>query len=131
MRWYRDRRSFGGLLALFALGLQLVVSFAHIHPEGIRPSSDFSLSGVASLARLSAEAPYAPAAPSDQGSGGLPHHDCAICISIGLLGSALNAQTPVLAVPAVLRFGPAPLVGEFQLSLVRYLSFRTRAPPVV
>jgi len=122
MRWCRYRQRFGGILALLALGLQLFVSFAHVHPEGARPPFDISLSGVASAARPSTEAPNSP--------GGVPHRDCAICIAIGLLGSALNGQRPVVSLPELMRFAPMRPVSEFKFSVARFYSFRTRAPPV-
>lgn len=127
MRWFRYRQRFLGVLALFALGLQLVVSFAHIGTEVVRA---FDIADNASFTALSADIPPSPATPSDHG-GGLPHHVCDICISIGLLGSALSGQPPVLSTPAVAHVAAMPAVGEFQLSLVQFISFRTRAPPVV
>jgi len=129
MRWRRSCQHFGGYLALFALALQLAVSFAHIHLESFGPSS--AIADVASFAGLSAEAPDSSAAPSDRHGGGVPHHDCAICISLGLLGNGLNGQPPVLSAPAVLRAAPLRPVSEFNFSLARYISFRTRAPPAV
>jgi hypothetical protein len=122
MRWCRYHQSFGSILALFALGFQLFASFAHLHPEGARPAFDFSLSGATTPARLSTEAPNLP--------GGVPHHDCAICIAIGLLGSALNGQPPVVSWPALIRFAPMRPISEFKFSVARFYSFRTRAPPV-
>jgi len=124
MWWCRYRQRFGGFLALFALGLQLV-SFAHIHPEGIGASS--AIAGGVSFTRLSADIPGSPTAPSDHGA----RHVCDICISIGLLGSALSGQAPVFSTPAVPHAAAMPAVSEFLLSLVRFISFRTRAPPVV
>ena len=39
MQWIRKNRSVGSLAALFALSIQLVLSFGHIHPEDIRGTS--------------------------------------------------------------------------------------------
>jgi hypothetical protein len=33
MSWVRTHRRIGGTLALFALALQLVLSFGHVHPR--------------------------------------------------------------------------------------------------
>jgi hypothetical protein len=130
MRWWRSGQRFGVYLALFALTLQLIASFAHIHPEGFGSAPAGSLSGDASHALSSAGASDSPGYPlNDQG--GLPHRDCAICISIALLGSALNAQPPALSEPADVHLSPNRPASELQFSVVRFYPFRTRAPPVV
>lgn len=137
MRWFRSCRRLGGALALFALALQLAVGFAHIHPEDFSASSYFPASsdrgraGVASPDRLPVAAAHVPAAPRDHSGSGVPEHDCAICFSIGLLGNALNGQPPALAPPTSLRYAPLRPVSEAEFSFARYVSFRTRAPPVV
>jgi hypothetical protein len=122
MRWCRYHQRFAGALALFALGLQLFASFAHVHPEAALRPFDISLSGATSPAPSSTDGPNSP--------GGGPHNDCAICITIGLLGSALSGEPPVVSLPQLVRFAPPPPVGEFKVSVARFYSFRTRAPPV-
>jgi hypothetical protein len=122
MRWCRYHQRFAGILALFALGLQLFASFVHVHAEGARRPYDISLSGATSSGRLSTDVPHSPA--------GGPHNDCAICLTIGLLGSALSGEPPVVSLPQLVRFAPTPPVGEFKVSVARFYSFRTRAPPV-
>jgi hypothetical protein len=84
-------------LALFALGLQLFASFAHVRPEGALRPYDISLSGATSPGRLSTDAPNSPA--------GGPHDDCAICLTVGLLGSALSGEPP--AVPHPMTVNPS------------------------
>jgi hypothetical protein len=121
MRWCRYHQRFAGILALLALGLQLVVSFAHVHPQGGLRPFDISFSGATSPAQ-STNVPNSPA--------GGPHNDCAICITVGLLGSALSGEPPVVSLPQLIRFAPTPPVGEFKVSVARFYSFRTRAPPV-
>jgi hypothetical protein len=130
MRWFRSNRRFGGCLALFALGLQLAVAFAHVHPEVFKSSANTGSSDQASILRLSAEA-GSPTTTSDRPGSPLPYEDCAICASICLLGSALIGQPPLLSVPAVFSSVLLPPIGEFDFEVVRYFSIRTRAPPVV
>ncbi len=120
MRWCRYHQRFAATVALFALAIQLWVSFAHVHPEGAVRPFDISLSGATSPVRT--DGPKSPA--------GGPHNDCAICITIGLLGSALSGEPPVVAVPQLVRFAPPPPAGEFEVSVARFYPFRTRAPPV-
>jgi hypothetical protein len=130
MRWCRSNQRFGVYLALFALTLQFIASFAHIHPEGFGSAPRDSLSDEESLVLSWAGAADSPAYPlNDQG--GLPHRDCAVCISLALLGSALNAQPPALSEPADVHLSPNRPASELQFSVVRFYPFRTRAPPVV
>jgi hypothetical protein len=130
MRWCRSSQRFGVYLALFALTLQFIASFGHIHPEGFGSAPGGSLSGEAPLVLSSAGASNSPAYPtSDQG--GLPHRDCAVCISIALLGSALKGQPAALSVPADVRVSPIRPASELQFLVIRFYPFRTRAPPIV
>ena len=83
MFWVRSNRRFGSWAALFALAIQLVLSFGHIHLEGIQGSS-------AAVAPQSQAQPNAPA--DDDGDRGFgPHHFCAICAAAqpdSIFGSA-------------------------------------------
>jgi hypothetical protein len=120
MRWYRCHQRFVGILALFALGFQLAVSFAHVHLDGVRLSSDVSVSGAASAGRLPGGMPDSP---------GAPRHDCAICVAVGQLTNALNGEPPAVSLPDYVRFAPLPPVSETRFSVARFYPFRTRAPP--
>jgi hypothetical protein len=44
MHWVRLARQFGSLAALFALAIQLVVAFAHVHSEDFQGSSSITIS---------------------------------------------------------------------------------------
>jgi hypothetical protein len=121
MRWYRYHQRVVGILALFALGFQLAVSFAHAHVDGVRLPAGVSVSGAASTSRLPAGAPDLP---------GAPHHDCAICVATALLSNALNGEPPAVSLPDLIRFAPLPPVSEASFSVARFYPFRTRAPPV-
>lgn len=112
-------RRFGAALALFALAVQLVLSFGHIHPE------DFWVPGGApSIAQSGGAAPLAPIDPA------LPQHDnCAICVTMAMAASSALPAPVVLPAPrafgVVVPILPAPLVA---VSAPR-LPFQTRAPP--
>ncbi len=121
MRWYRYHQRVVGILALFALGFQLAVSFAHVHLEGVGQVSGASVSGAAPSGRLPAGLPDSP---------GAPRHECAICIATGLLSNALNGEPPAISPPDLIRFAPLPPVSETRFSVARFYPFRTRAPPV-
>jgi hypothetical protein len=121
MRWYRCHQRFAGLLALFALGIQLAVSFAHVHPEGAGPFG-VSVLDATSKDRSPAGIPHAP---------GAPRHDyCAVCVAIGLLSNGLKGEPPGVLKPEPVRFAPVSPVSEYRISLARFHPFRTRAPPI-
>jgi hypothetical protein len=122
MWWCRRHRRCVGLLALFALGIQLVVSFAHVHLEGARLPFSGSALDTTSQDRALAGIPYAP---------GAPYHDyCAVCVAIGQLSNGLNGEPPVISLSELVRFALLPRVSEYRISLTRFHPFWTRAPPV-
>jgi hypothetical protein len=121
MRWCRYHQRVVGILALFALGFQLAVSFAHVHLGGGHQPSGFLVSSAASTGRLLAGVPDPP---------GVPHHECAICIAIGLLNNALNGEPPAVSLPDLIRFASDPPVSQTRFSVARFYPFRTRAPPI-
>jgi hypothetical protein len=92
MRWFRSNRKTGSRLALFALALQLVLSFGHIHRE--------NLYGPAGAAASAPATEKSPSLPSDQPS---KHGDdyCAICATMSLLGNSFVAAPPQLPLPVV------------------------------
>jgi hypothetical protein len=115
MGWVRNRRRFGGWLALFALALQLALSFGHIHPE------DFAAANPAGVA--AAHSGSVPSAPVGD------HDDCPICAAIHLAGTLLLPAPPAIplaVIPAFTRIDapapsePAPAPAQF---------FQARGPP--
>jgi len=121
MRWARAKRKYSGGLALFALALQFMLSFAHLHPEDIfGPGSvSFTLSPAERSQPLSTD-PH----PS--------HNDdyCAICATMYLLGSSPVPEAPLLL----------PLLSVWQrvdrfdhtvaiTVVLRRRPFQSRAPP--
>jgi hypothetical protein len=122
MRWFRANRTFGGRLALFALAVQFVVAFGHIHRD--------DLYGFARTA-------VAVAAPVPEGGQPLPgdrpakHSDdyCAICAAASLLGNSFAAVAPSLPLPAashaIERFDRVAVI----FIAPRRAAFQSRAPP--
>jgi hypothetical protein len=130
MRWFRANRQFGGCLALFALAIQLVVSFAHIHPQDLSPRLELGL-GVKNSATtvLGYDGNFFGKRTDNHGDG-LPHDNCAICASINLISSALTVQGPVLSIPANFDSVQLQSIGDFELQPNRHSLFQTRAPPI-
>jgi len=125
MRWFRANRSFGGGLALFALVVQLILSFGHIHREDIFGAAH-AASGAASIA-----------VPATDSSQSVPHQRhskhaddyCAICATIHLLGSSFAAAAPQL-VPS---FASHAIEHVVEVAAVfispQRTPFQSRAPP--
>jgi hypothetical protein len=123
MRWIRVNRRIGAWAALFALAVQITLSFGHIHLDKI------------ALSRLPTHATQLQAAGGNDPSG--PRHPagandfCDICATIAMVASSVP-PTPA-ALPALIatpyswarEFASAPLARE------AHYFFQARAPPVV
>jgi hypothetical protein len=126
MHWYRENRRFGCRLALFALAVQLVLSFGHIHLEDIYGNARAFAAWSASVTVPEADNSWPlPAGPHS-------HHTddyCAICAAVHLLGSSFAAQTPQLPLPtysaAIEHFDRI----AFLFAATRRAPFQSRAPP--
>jgi hypothetical protein len=123
MHWFRTARRFGAGLGLFALLLQLALTFDHIHPEDLLARSSAGFAGqVAGKAQL-------PAAGHDREAPGLPHQDCPICAVMHLAGTIVIPGAPLLALPT--QFATVSFAaGDFAFVPIPHrLPFQTRAPP--
>jgi hypothetical protein len=129
MRWFRSNVRLGSYLALLALTVQLALSFAHVHLDGI--GSRAAGTALSLLKGTPAAAlPDAPAAPSKHGSGGLADDFCAVCSLVQMAGSSVPAASPALPLP-----GPSSQIwratrAEFRLAASRQFPFQARAPPL-
>lgn len=121
----RRMQRIGGRLGLFALWLQLALSFGHIHSSDIYR---FGHPVARDLGAVELVAKHGPL-PAEPGQSGVLHEDCAICASMALASSLLPAEPPTLPRPSL--SGRATFGGERALALAapRYLLFQTRAPP--
>jgi hypothetical protein len=119
MFWVRSNRRFGSWVALFAIAIQLVLSFGHIHLEDIHGSSP-------AIAAPSQTNPSAPV-DDDHGSGG--HDFCAICASLNLTSSSVLPAIVSLVVPIDHPHTWVADVRPTQISYNIYFLFQARAPP--
>ena len=124
MRWIRMNRQLGARLALFALALQLVLSFGHIHAGDL---------GIAAPANATSIA-HNPA----NGEGSPPPLDrddrndvCAICATLSLTSTSLLPIVASLVLPVAYEWEwPADiLTTQVNFDLESY--YRARAPPHV
>jgi hypothetical protein len=122
MRWFRANRILGSRLALFALAVQFIVAFGHVHRDDIYGA---------------ARAVAAMAAPVPDGGQPLPgdrpakHGDdyCAICAAVSLLGNSFAAAAPTLPLPSA---SHAIEQHDHVASIFiapRRAAFQSRAPP--
>ena len=117
MRWFRANKTLCSRLALFALAVQFVLAFGHIHRDDIYGSAR----------------PTAAMAAVPDGSQPLPakHSDdyCAICATVSLLGNSFVATAPTLPLPsasyAIEQFDRVAII----FIAPRRAAFQSRAPP--
>jgi hypothetical protein len=122
MRWFRANRTFGGRLALFALAVQFVVAFGHIHRDDIYGPARPAAAIAAAVPDGSQPAPANH--PSKHGD-----DYCAICATVSLLGTSFAAAAPSLPLPAaahaIERFDRVAII----FIAPRRAAFQSRAPP--
>jgi hypothetical protein len=117
MKWFRSNIKRGSRLALFALAIQLALSFGHFH-------------GIAALTVQTAQSLSAPQPASDQDSGEHPGDICDICVVMAMANTALFATPPVVALPQTIAFSYMPAAVELvRVASVR-VAFQPRAPPI-
>jgi len=120
MRSGPANRRFAAWLALAALGLQIAVSFGHIHLDGVRTAQR-----TASVTGATADVKSLPSPqPADD-----EDEYCAICATIYLTASSFVPQPPHL--PAALESRPVDHFDRAANVFVAALrtAFQSRAPP--
>src|SRR5689334_19642953 len=90
MQWFRANLKVGARLGLYALALQIFLSFGHVHLGGFRPSTDWP--------SIAATHPV-PSDPQQQQPISDADEYCAICATIHLAATSLLPQAPQLTVP--------------------------------
>ena len=122
MRWLRTHIKLGSRLALFALALQLGLTFGHVH----------GISAGAAETAFSALTHHKVTQTSDergQKSGDPSDLDCPICALIQLASTSAASVPPALPIPAkyiVLKLQTLELP-EWAAS--PYFTFQARGPP--
>jgi hypothetical protein len=123
MRWIRLNRRIGAWAALFALAVQITLSFGHVHLGKIAPS------------RLPAHANQWQAAdgnaPSRPSHGSDADDFCAICATIAMVASSVLPESAPLVAPIA---QPHAWTHDFASALPTrpaHFLFQARAPPFV
>jgi hypothetical protein len=125
MRWFRANPRFGFWCALFALTLQFLLAFGHVHVAGIGSSKSTLLAAVQEWA----PAPDVPAAPAKHAPKRIAHDQCAICTMVQLAAAPVPAATAVLLLPQASSRAWLATGHEVVLAASPQFSFQARAPP--
>jgi hypothetical protein len=123
MRWFRTHIGLGSRLALFALAVQLVLSFGHVHAGKIAPAS---LHGAMTMA----QAPDRDGAPSPKPHTGADDF-CAICATVSLLASSVLPTASSVLPPVAAEHRWRTEFANARISSNSFVLFQARAPPVL
>src|SRR4051794_8624614 len=125
MRWVRANLKIAAWCALFAIAVQLVLSFGHFHNNGLG-------SGSISTALISSDRVILDPADANGGPSNptAPARDyCGICAVINLAGSVVPPATPaVLQTVAVISAVAWPIAETSAIASL-HIDARARAPP--
>ena len=125
MRRLRSRSKWGSWLALFALALQLVLTFGHVHLDRLAPVSADKFA-FATTHALSAE----QVTPADPGRRDHRADDrCPVCILIHLAGALVLAEPSSLSLPDISVRVPSEPPLAFDFPSPQRALFAARAPP--
>lgn len=117
VNWLRTKAKKLSLLALFALALQLGLSFGHTH-------ADVAIAGISTSAGLSQASQ--PDSDHDQDV----HRDlCAICATVAMASSLVTSAPPSLPIPLAVTARQTAFHSEVLTPDKRRGAFRSRAPP--
>jgi hypothetical protein len=123
VRWFRNNIRQGSRLALFALVINLGLSFGHFHAIDGKHAEGNLLSVLAS-------------APSDTGRTQGHHGDtgadylCPICAAVSAMANALISAPPALAVRFENTSFAQPVVSQLSCARRSIAAFQSRGPPI-
>jgi len=128
MRWIRSNIREFAHLALFALAVQIIVTFGHVHLDGLALTS--ARAAQLTAASQAAE-PLATADSKGQKSHGAADFDCPICALIQLASTSAPSVAPPLPTPATLggTILEEPDASGFAASTA--FAFQARGPPAI
>ena len=132
MKWFRRHIGAGSRLALFALALQFVLSFGHVHADAAQAAA--SIQGQAGLALAQGLAPdtasQAKQQPSSHDDGVPSNEPCAICAVMAMANQMMRATPPPLILPDAVERPFLTTDATFVHPGTQWRAFQSRAPPV-
>ncbi|RXT39039.1 DUF2946 domain-containing protein [Bradyrhizobium betae] len=132
MKWFRSNIRHGARLALFAMLVQLALTFGHSHwfaqatslAQASLQQTD-STGSVASPDRATVQK-QSPASPDREPPG---DDNCAICALVAMAGTVVSATPPLLLLPQAIELLQLTLDAEFIHLKSAGTAFQPRAPP--
>jgi hypothetical protein len=124
MMWVRSKIRQASLLALFALAMQLGLSFGHIHADAAFNGALSAKQAPIGGASIVAQSPI-----HSQHDDGLAADSCAICATIALANTLVTAAAPVLPAPPIFALHISEATPEVASLNVARPAFHSRAPP--
>jgi len=124
-------RRFGTGFALFALGLQFLLSFGYIHshlPVDYTHAHDFSV--LADPTTQLASSDSQNSSPDQKGNAGAAHEHCTLCASIYLAGTLTPSSAPEITLALHAASAVEPQAQGFLASSIPFRLRLTRAPPL-
>jgi hypothetical protein len=118
--WLRSKARGLSVLALLALALQFGVTWGHFHSDGL-------FKPVVTTLAFQAD----PSATNPGHAQDADHDLCAICITIAMVASAVDAVPPPLPLPSSFTLRAEGIDGNAVALAQRRALFQSRAPPAV
>ena len=127
MHWVRSRVQLGSWAALFALAVQLALSFGHLHVNRLQAGPVLASRVLQFAIQPSADRTFPLAAPEKHHPATLVDDFCAICALMKLVG--LSTEPPILVLPSAIHQIESGVPTELASVAAQSQFFRARAPP--
>jgi hypothetical protein len=132
MKWFRSNIRHGSRLALFALVVQLGLSFGHFHGSVAQaaPAIQSAPLQTGVPAATAADQAAQPQPASNHDPDQQPGDTCAICAVMAMANNLLFAPPPLLLLPQAVEFLYQTTDAEFVHLHSARVVFQPRAPPI-
>jgi hypothetical protein len=130
MKWFRSKIRHGARLALFAMLVQLALTFGHSHwfaqAAPLAASSLQQTDSTGASPDRAAVEKQSPASPDREQPG---DDNCAICALVAMAGTVVSAAPPLLLLPQAIELLHLTTDAEFVHLKSAATAFQPRAPP--
>jgi hypothetical protein len=134
MAWVRSNIKCVSRIALFAMAIQLALSFGHFHPIASTatsaPEFGSARSGAFFVGSLSAQVANTQFARQPASNHEHPGDICAICAVMAMVHAALFARPAALLPPQNIELAHLTAEGKFARVASISVAFQPRAPPI-